>query len=57
MCRTCKRSCKRRKTDRIKIPPYNDMITQQFNIYEDFADFIAGLSPEKILGYHASEKI
>ena len=33
------------------------MIAEQINIYEDFAEFIAGLSPEKILAYHAPDKI
>lgn len=33
------------------------MVAEQLNIYEDFAEFIAGLSPEKILAYHAPAKI
>lgn len=33
------------------------MVAAPFNIYDDFAEFIAGLSPEKILAYHAPEKV
>lgn len=33
------------------------MIAEELNIYEDFAEFIAGLSPEKILSYQAPSKI
>lgn len=33
------------------------MIAEQLNIYDDFAEFIAGLSPEKILSYHAPDRI
>ncbi|HRI58440.1 MAG TPA: hypothetical protein PK228_01920 [Saprospiraceae bacterium] len=33
------------------------MVAAQLNIYDDFAEFIAGLSPEKILAYHAPDKI
>ena len=33
------------------------MVATPFNIYDDFAEFIAGLSPEKILAYHAPEKV
>lgn len=33
------------------------MTAAQLNIYDDFADFIAGLSPEKILAYHAPDRI
>ncbi|MCB0519494.1 MAG: hypothetical protein H6577_18605 [Lewinellaceae bacterium] len=29
------------------------MLAQQYDIYQDFADFIANLSPEKLLSYHA----
>jgi hypothetical protein len=33
------------------------MTAQQVDIYQDFADFIAGLSPEKLLGYYAPPKM
>jgi hypothetical protein len=33
------------------------MIVEQLNIYDDFAEFIAGLSPEKIMAYHAPDRI
>ena len=33
------------------------MLTEEVNIYEDFAEFIDGLSPEKILAYHAPPKV
>jgi len=33
------------------------MVAEQLNIYDDFAEFIAGLSPEKILSYHAPDRI
>ena len=33
------------------------MVTEQLDIYNDFAEFIAGLSPDKILAYHAPDKI
>ena len=33
------------------------MVSEQLNIYDDFADFVAGLSPEKILAYHAPDRI
>jgi hypothetical protein len=33
------------------------MTTTQVGIYDDFAEFIASLSPEKVLAYHAPEKI
>ncbi|MCB0534096.1 MAG: hypothetical protein H6574_24285 [Lewinellaceae bacterium] len=33
------------------------MLTEEVNIYEDFAEFIAGLSPEKILAYHAPQRV
>lgn len=33
------------------------MVAAQLNIYDDFAEFIAGLSPEKILAYHAPDRI
>jgi hypothetical protein len=33
------------------------MVAEQLNIYDDFAEFIASLSPEKILAYHAPAKI
>ncbi len=34
-----------------------NMIAEQFSIYDDFAEFIAGLSPEKVLAYQAPGKI
>ena len=33
------------------------MVTHQQDIYQDFAEFIAGLSPEKLLSYHAPSKM
>ncbi|MBK8562249.1 MAG: hypothetical protein IPN76_02635 [Saprospiraceae bacterium] len=33
------------------------MVAQQADIYQDFADFIAGLSPEKLLSYYAPTKM
>ena len=33
------------------------MVAQQADIYQDFADFIAGLSPEKLLNYYAPPKM
>lgn len=33
------------------------MVAQQADIYQDFADFIAGLSPEKLLDYYAPPKM
>ncbi len=33
------------------------MVAEQLNIYDDFAAFIAGLSPEKILAYYAPAKV
>lgn len=33
------------------------MVAEQLNIYDDFAEFIAGLSPDKILAYHAPDRI
>jgi hypothetical protein len=33
------------------------MTAVQLNIYDDFAEFIAGLSPDKILAYHAPDRI
>ncbi|HFA48558.1 MAG TPA: hypothetical protein ENJ95_06005 [Bacteroidetes bacterium] len=32
-------------------------MAQQINIYQDFADFIASLSPEKLLTYYAPKKM
>lgn len=33
------------------------MVAQQIDIYQDFADFIASLSPEKLLNYYAPPKM
>jgi len=33
------------------------MLAEELNIYEDFAEFIAGLSPEKIVAYQAPPKM
>lgn len=33
------------------------MVLQQVSIYDDFAEFIAGLSPDKILAYYAPERV
>lgn len=33
------------------------MVAQQADIYQHFADFIASLSPEKLLAYYAPEKM
>ncbi len=33
------------------------MVTEQLDIYNDFAEFIAGLSPDKILAYNAPDKV
>ena len=33
------------------------MTAPSINIYQDFADFIAGLSPENLVGYHAPPKM
>ena len=33
------------------------MVAKQLNIYKDFANFIASLSPEKILACHTTDKI
>ncbi len=33
------------------------MVVQSIDIYQDFADFIAQLSPEKLLNYYAPERM
>ena len=33
------------------------MVAEQLSLYDDFATFIAGLSPEKMLAYYAPEKV
>ena len=33
------------------------MLVQQIDIYQDFAEFIASLSPEKLLAYYAPPKM
>lgn len=33
------------------------MIAPQIDIYQDFAEFLAGLSPEKLLTYYAPPKM
>lgn len=33
------------------------MVAQQTDIYQDFADFIASLSPEKLVNYYAPLKM
>ncbi len=33
------------------------MLTQPASIYDDFAEFIAGLSPDKVLAYYAPERV
>jgi len=33
------------------------MVTQPATLYDDFADFIAGLSPDKVLAYYAPERV
>jgi hypothetical protein len=33
------------------------MVKQQAALYDDFAEFIAGLSPDKVLAYYAPERV